>query len=72
MARCRHADVLQHLIVDLLEQAHIDLVGLERVDISRETDPLQPSSNFVHAASFSSSVLAFWRTGVSKPSVNHP
>jgi len=39
MAGCRHADVLQHLIVDLLEQAHIDFVGLEGVGILTEADP---------------------------------
>jgi hypothetical protein len=70
MARARHPNVLQRLIIDLREQVHVDVVGLEGIGVLREADCLKPSSDIAHAESCSSSNLAPWRTGVSKPSVN--
>src|SRR6516164_4814201 len=72
MARTRHANVFQHLIIDLGEQVSVNVVGLEGVGILGETDLLEPTPYSAHAASSSSSAFASFRSGVSKPSVNQP
>jgi hypothetical protein len=72
MAGACHADLLQRLVVNLLEQIRVNVVGCERLGILAEADPLQPSSHFAHAVSCSSSALACFKSSVSKPSVNQP
>src|SRR5271169_982000 len=42
MTCARHANVFQHLIIDLGEQVSVDVVGFEGVGILGETDLLEP------------------------------
>jgi hypothetical protein len=70
MTGARDADVLKHLVIDLLEQIHVDVVGLEGIGILAKTNRLQPCPDLAHALSCSSSVLASFKSSVSKPSVN--
>jgi hypothetical protein len=72
MAGARDTDVLQHLVIDLLEQIHLDVIGLEGIGILAKADRLQPFSDLAHALSCSSSALASFKSNVSKPSVNQP
>jgi hypothetical protein len=58
VARAGHADVLQHLIVDLAEQIDIDVVGLEGLRVLDEPDPIEPSAYLAHEVSCSSSAGA--------------
>jgi hypothetical protein len=51
MASGRDADVLQHLVIDLPEQLHIDFIGLEGIGILAEADSLQPIADLAHAVS---------------------
>jgi hypothetical protein len=72
MACARHANVFQHLIIDLDEQVSVNVVGFEGVGILGETNCLEPIPYCAHAASSSRSAFASFRSGVSKPSVNQP
>ena len=72
MACARHANVFQHLIIDLGEQVSVNVVGFEGVGILGETDLLEPIPYCAHAASSSMSAFASFRLAVSKPSVNEP
>jgi len=72
MARARHANVFQHLIIDLGEQISVNVVGFEGVGRLGETDLLEPIPYCAHAASSSRSAFASLRSWVSKPSVNQP
>src|SRR5215467_4395035 len=71
MACARHANVFQHLIIDMGEQISVNVVGFEGVGILGETDLLEPIPYCAHAASSSRSAFASFRSTVSKPSVNH-
>jgi hypothetical protein len=57
-------------IVDLAEQANIDVVCLERARVLSESDAIQPRAYLAHDASRSSKALASLRSSVSNPSVN--
>jgi hypothetical protein len=70
MAGTGNADVLQSLIIDLLEQIHVDVIVLEDLGVLAKTDRLQPTADLAHALSCSNSVLASFKSSVSKPSVN--
>jgi hypothetical protein len=70
MACARHANVFQHLIIDLGEQVSVNVVGFEGVGILGKTDLLEPIPYCAYAASSSMSALASFRSAVSKPSVN--
>ena len=72
MACARHANVFQHLIIDLGEQVSVNVVGFEGVGILGETDLFEPIPYCAHAASSSRSAFASLRSWVSKPSVNQP
>ena len=72
MTSARDTDILQRLVIDVLEQIHVDVVSLEGVGILGKTDRLQPFSDLAHALSCSSSALASFKSSVSKPSVNQP
>jgi len=72
MTCARHANVFQHLIIDLGEQVSVNVVGFEGVGILGKTDLLEPISYCAHAASSSRSAFASFRSAVSKPSVNQP
>jgi hypothetical protein len=70
MATDRAANVLQHLVIDLPEQVHTDFIGVKGVGILAKPDRLKPLSDLAHALSCSNSVLASFKSSVSKPSVN--
>jgi hypothetical protein len=61
MTGARNTGVLKHLVIDLLEQIHVDVVGLEGVGVLAKTDPLQPFSDLAHA--LSCSVITVLGTG---------
>lgn len=65
-------EILQHLIIDLPEQGHVDVLGLEGIGILHEADCFEPSSDMAHPTSCSSSAFASLRIGVSRPCVNQP
>src|SRR5262249_29286217 len=72
MPGTRHAKVPQSLIIDLPQKVHVDVVGLEGVGILAKADRLKPFPDLAHALSSSSSDLASFKSGVSKPPVNQP
>ena len=72
MAGARHADVLQHLVIDTVQQVHLDVVGLEGVGILAEANSSQPRPDVAHDVNSSSSAFASCKSLVSKPSVNQP
>jgi len=45
MAGARHADVLEHLIGEVGQQVHIDVVGFEAIGVLPETLAFQALSN---------------------------
>jgi hypothetical protein len=57
MAADRDADVLQHLVIELREQAHTDFIGVEGVGILTKADRRQagvdghPQKRLPHVAS---------------------
>ena len=53
MAGARDTDVLQRLVIDLLEQIHVDVVGVEGVGILAKADSLQPFADLAHTLSCS-------------------
>ena len=68
-----HAEILEIFRRELGQRLPIDLVVMERLLVSPQTQAAQPR-RYVHQASPSSSSSAFasLRSGVSKPSVNQP
>jgi hypothetical protein len=65
-----HADVLQHLVIDAVQQVHLDVVCLKGVGILAEANSGQPGPDIAHGVSSSSSAFASFKSGASKPSVN--
>jgi len=53
MAADRDADVLQHLVIDLLEQVHPDFIGVKGSGILAKSNRLQPFLDIAHALSCS-------------------
>jgi hypothetical protein len=70
MPSARHAKVHQSLMIDLPEEVHVDVVGLEGVGILVKADRLKLFPDLAHALSCSNSDLASFKSDVSKPSVN--
>jgi hypothetical protein len=72
MTSARDTDILQRLVIDVLEQIHVDVVDLEGIAVLAKADRLQLVPDLAHALSCSSSALASFKSSVSKPSVNQP
>jgi hypothetical protein len=62
----------ENLIIDLPQQVQVNFVSLKGFTVLTKTDRLQPFSDLAHGFSRSSSDLAFFKSSVSKPSVNQP
>jgi hypothetical protein len=70
---CRgYTNVVENLIMDLPQQLHVNFADLDGIAVSAKTNRLEPLAYLAHGLSCSSSVLAFFKSSVSKPSVNQP